>query len=154
MSSNNKIAILWGSETGTAQGLAETAELQLTAAGFSASAIDMTDIKLEQLPDYGTLLIITSTWGDGDPPSNAYDLLGALQVKKVDLSAVSFSICALGDTAYAAFCQCGKDFEVALLEQGAKKLFPLQECDLDYEEPFAQWLAGVTGILNSKKVQV
>jgi sulfite reductase (NADPH) flavoprotein alpha-component len=139
----SKIAILWGSETGTAQGLAETSELQLTAAGLPAQAIDMSDIKLDALSAYDTILVITSTWGDGDPPSNAFDLLGELQAKKADLSNVRFTVCALGDTAYAAFCQCGKDFDEALEKQGAKRIAPVKECDIDYEEPFRQWLDDV-----------
>ena len=143
----SKIAILWGSETGTAQGLAETSELQLTAAGYPSEAIDMSDIKLDGLSAYDTVLVITSTWGDGDPPSNAYDLIGELQSKKADLSKVRFSVCALGDTAYAAFCQCGKDFDTALEKQGAKRIAALKECDIDYEEPFGEWLESVKGKL-------
>ena len=148
--SQSNIAILWGSETGTAQGLAEMAELKLNANGFQSQAIDMSDMKMDQLPNYENILIITSTWGDGDPPSNAMDLLGELQCRQADLSGKSFSVCALGDTAYYQFCKCGKDFDEALEKQGATRIHPLQECDIDYESPFQQWLQGVLEKLKAK----
>ena len=141
--SNQNIAILWGSETGTAQGLAENTEIQMTKLGLQAQAIDMLDIKLEGLADYGVLLVITSTWGDGDPPSNAMDLLGELQAKSIDLSGCRFSVCALGDTAYYQFCKCGKDFDEVLEKRGATRLYPIQECDIEYDAPFEQWLQGI-----------
>jgi sulfite reductase alpha subunit-like flavoprotein len=150
----SKIGILWGSETGTAQGLAETAEIKLKGLGYQADAVDMSDVKLDSLSNYGTILVLTSTWGDGDPPSNAYDLLGELQAKTADLSAVSFSVCALGDTAYQEFCKCGKDFDEALEKQGAKRIHPIQECDLDYDAPFEQWLEGVIKALSSQQASV
>lgn len=138
-----KIAILWGSETGTAQGLAEQAEMRLEKEGIPAEAIDMSDISLEQLKERSGILVLTSTWGDGDPPSNAIQLWEDMQSKQVDLSAARFSVCALGDTAYYQFCKCGKDFDEYLEKLGAKRIQPLQECDLDYDMPFAQWLDGV-----------
>jgi sulfite reductase (NADPH) flavoprotein alpha-component len=149
--SNPSIAILWGSETGTSQGLAETAEIKLNAIGMQAQSIDMSDIKMEDLPQYSKILVITSTWGDGDPPSNAMDLLGELQAKKVDLNGTLFSVCALGDTAYYQFCKCGKDFDEALEKHGAKRFYPFQECDIDYDVPFEQWLQGITDFLKSEK---
>lgn len=123
----------------------------MNAQGFSSKEIDMSDIKLEKLSDYKTILVITSTWGDGDPPSNAMDLLGELQAKKIDLSENVFSVCALGDTAYYQFCKGGKDFDEALEKHGAKRLYPMQECDIDYDMPFEQWLAGVMNVLQNQE---
>ncbi len=145
------IAVLWGSETGTAQYLAEATEMKLNAAGFQSQAIDMSDVQLESLSIYPTILVITSTWGDGDPPSNAMDLLGELQAKSVNLAGSTFSVCALGDTAYYQFCKCGKDFDEALAKQGARRLHPLQECDIDYDLPYEQWLQGVMAALRAKE---
>lgn len=149
--SNPTIAILWGSETGTAQYLGEKTELTLNAQGFQSKELDMSDVKLDGLNAYEHILVITSTWGDGDPPSNAMDLLGELQARTVDLSAQHFSVCALGDTAYYQFCKCGKDFDEALEKQGAKRLVPMQECDIDYDAPYEKWLEGVIQALKAKE---
>jgi flavodoxin len=137
------VLVLWGSETGTAQGLAEMTEQQLKNAGHTARAVSIGNIKLKQLPGFNKVLIITSTWGDGEPPSNAIDMWEALQKEKVDLSKTRFSVLSLGDTAYPQFCKCGKDFDEFLASQGAQRLFPRVDCDLDYEVNFDKWVNGV-----------
>ena len=149
--SEPSIVILWGSETGTAQYLAEKTELTLNAQGFQSKEMDMSDVKLANLPDYKTILVVTSTWGDGDPPSNAMDLLGELQAHNVNLSAQAFSVCALGDTAYYQFCKCGKDFDEALAKQGANRLVPIKECDIDYDAPYEQWIESVIQALKARE---
>jgi len=149
--SEPNIAILWGSETGTAQSLAEKTELTLSAQGFQAKEMDMSDVKVENLTSYQTILVITSTWGDGDPPSNAMDLLGELQARTINLNMQTFSVCALGDTAYYQFCKCGKDFDEALATQGANRLVPIKECDIDYDAPYEQWLENVIQALKAKE---
>jgi len=142
------VLVLWGSETGTAQGLAEMTENQLKNAGHTARAVSIGNVKLNQLPGFNKVLIITSTWGDGEPPSNAIDMWEALQKEKVDLSKTRFSVLSLGDTAYPQFCKCGKDFDEFLASQGAQRLFPRVDCDLDYEVNFDKWVNGVKASLS------
>jgi sulfite reductase (NADPH) flavoprotein alpha-component len=143
------VLIMWGSETGTAQGLAEMTETKLKDTGLSARAVSMAGVTLDALPGFKKVLVITSTWGDGEPPSNAIDLWEAFQKKKVDLSNTRFSVLALGDTAYPQFCKCGKDFDEFLASQGAQRLHPRVDCDLDYEAPFEKWLSGVQKVIGS-----
>lgn len=137
------VLVLWGSETGTAQGLADMTESKLKDAGKTARSVSMGSVKLEQLPGFGKILILTSTWGDGEPPSNAIDLWEAFQKQKVDLSNTGFSVLSLGDTSYPEFCKCGKDFDVFLEKMGAKRIFPRVDCDLDYEANYEKWISGV-----------
>ena len=137
------VLILWGSETGTAQGLAEMTEAKLKDNGMSARAVSMGNVTLNALPGFGKVLMITSTWGDGEPPSNAIDLWESFQKQKVDMSNTRFSVLSLGDTAYPQFCKCGKDFDEFMESQGAKRLHPRVDCDLDYEANFEKWLSGV-----------
>lgn len=138
-----EVLVLWGSETGTAQGLAEMTESKLKDAGKTARAVSMGSVKLEQLPGFNKVLILTSTWGDGEPPSNAIDLWEACQKQKVDMSKTGFSVLSLGDTAYPEFCKCGKDFDAFLEKMGAQRIFPRVDCDLNYEANFDKWLSGV-----------
>lgn len=145
-----KVTIIYGSETGTAEGLAEITETRLKAAGLETEVVNMGDIRADGLVNYPRLLIITSTWGDGEPPSNAWDLWGQLSTKpNLDLSSVHYSVCALGDTSYPQFCKCGQDFDTFLEELGAKRIFPRKDCDLDYEASFEEWLTGVQGALSA-----
>lgn len=137
------VLVLWGSETGTAQGLAEMTESKLKDAGKSARAVSMGSVKLEQLPGFSKILMLTSTWGDGEPPSNAIDLWEAFQKRKVDMSKTGFSVLSLGDTAYPEFCKCGKDFDAFMEKMGAQRIYPRVDCDLNYEANFDKWLSGV-----------
>lgn len=137
------VLILWGSETGTAQGLAEMTESKLKDGGLTARAVSMGAVTVNHLPGYKKVLVITSTWGDGEPPSNGIDMWEALQKEKVDLSNTGFSVLSLGDTAYPLFCKCGKDFDEFLAAQGGKRIHPRVDCDLNYEANFDKWLNGV-----------
>lgn len=137
------VLILWGSETGTAQGLAEMTEAKLKDSGHTARAVSIGNVKLNQLAGFNKVLVLTSTWGDGEPPSNAIDMWEALQKEKVDLSKTAFSVLSLGDTAYPQFCKCGKDFDEFLASHGAQRIHPRVDCDLDYDANFDKWLKGV-----------
>ncbi|MFN3201674.1 MAG: sulfite reductase subunit alpha [Bradymonadia bacterium] len=138
------IYILYGTETFNSQGCAEQAGEALTGRGYTAEVLDMDDFDPDNLPHVQVLLIVTSTFGDGEPPSNAEDLHAALMDDDApSLSGVNFSVCGLGDTSYDEFCQCAKDFDSRLAALGAKRFAPRQDCDVDFEEPFEAWLGQV-----------
>jgi sulfite reductase (NADPH) flavoprotein alpha-component len=101
----------------------------------------MMDFQGAKLPDVRRLLVITSTYGNGDPPSNAEVLHAFLMKKCGPLPDTSFSVCALGDTTYDRFAQCGKDFDRRLEELGGKRVAARRDCDVDYDDPFEAWLA-------------
>jgi sulfite reductase (NADPH) flavoprotein alpha-component len=138
------LTILFGSQTGTAEGLAKRAAKEAGKRGFAATVLDMAQTDLAKLAAEKTLLVITSTYGDGEPPDNAKALHGALQVAASagtrPLSALRFSVCSLGDTNYTQFCKCGEDFDVWLEKLGGTRSSTRVDCDLEYEEKFASWL--------------
>lgn len=134
------VTILWGSQTGSSEGLGKKLAKALAAKGHSPALRDMADVSPEDLATIRHLLIVTSTYGDGEPPDNAAALHAALHTADApSLAAVGFSILALGDSSYPDFCKCGHDFHNRLTELGAKALVPLVECDVDFDEPFASW---------------
>jgi sulfite reductase (NADPH) flavoprotein alpha-component len=147
------LAILFGSQTGTAESLAKKLAKQAGKRGFAATVIDMAQSNLESLAAHSNLLVITSTYGDGEPPDNAKELHAALKsATDATLANVRFSICALGDTNYTQFCQCGKDIDAFLEKLGAKRVSPCVECDLDYEAKFAAWTDSALSALSSETV--
>jgi flavodoxin len=146
------VVILWGSETGTAEGLAGTTAARLKEAGIDSQVLDAGKVNLTGLQTIQRLLLLTSTWGDGEPPSNAIPLWEALQKGKADLKAMQFSICALGDTGYPQFCQCGKDFDSFLAKHGATRLAPRVDCDLEFEGPYETWINSVLPALQANPV--
>lgn len=138
------VFVLFGTESGNAQSLAKRAGEALTKAGLPVKVIDMMDFAGPDLEKLERLLVITSTYGNGDPPSNAEALHAFLMKKCPPLPRLSFSVCALGDTTYDHFAKCGRDFDERLGALGATRLVDRQDCDVDYDDPFDAWLARVT----------
>jgi sulfite reductase (NADPH) flavoprotein alpha-component len=148
------LTILFGSQTGTAEGLAKRAAKEAGKRGFAATVMDMAAFTTAQLAQEQNVLVITSTYGDGEPPDNAKALHAALAVPDAPkLPSLRFSICALGDTNYLQFCQCGKDFDARLAALGAQRVSPLVECDLDYEAKFIAWLDAALGLFSEGAAQ-
>lgn len=138
------VTILFGSQTGNAQGLAKKAAKKLEADGFQVTVLAMSDFKPNNLKKVENLLIVASTHGEGTPPDNALSFHEFLHGKRAPkLDHLRFSVLALGDSSYEFFCQTGKDFDKRLEELGGLRLYPRFDCDLDYDEPAAEWLAGV-----------
>jgi len=145
------LAIVYGSESGNAEGLAQAARKEATKRGIKAAVVDMADRSAADLAKEKNLLIITSTWGDGDPPDNAVALHAALMGPSApSFSGVSYAVCGLGDTSYDKFCQTGKDFDRRIEELGGQRVYDRIDCDLDYEAPFTKWLDGVLAELGKK----
>ncbi|MBI2517812.1 MAG: sulfite reductase subunit alpha [Opitutae bacterium] len=141
------LAILYGSQTGTAESLAKQAAKQAAQRGFAPALAELGSFDLAKLAATSRALVITSTYGDGEPPDSAKALHAALAAASAQPSApnsqlagLRFSVCALGDTNYAKFCQCGKDFDSFLARLGATPTAPRVDCDLDYESAFTGWL--------------
>lgn len=144
------ILILYGTETFTAEGLAEDTGEALETAGFATEVVDMDDFDLSELTAATTLLIVTSTYGNGDPPANAEPLFEYLMGSDAPrLEGLRFSVCGLGDTTYARFAQCGKDFDRRLEELGGRRFVLRKDCDVDFEEPWQEWCDAVLAALQA-----
>ncbi|USP94785.1 assimilatory sulfite reductase (NADPH) flavoprotein subunit [Bacillus vallismortis] len=141
---SKEVTVLYGSQTGNAQGLAENAGKQLEERGFQVTVSSMSDFKPNQLKKINNLLIVVSTHGEGEPPDNALSFHEFLHGRRAPkLEDLRFSVLALGDSSYEFFCQTGKEFDQRLEEIGGKRISPRVDCDLDYDEPAAEWLEGV-----------
>ncbi len=138
------ITILWGSQTGNSESLGKKLSKALAAKGHSPTLRDMADVSLADLSASKQVLIITSTYGDGEPPDNAAALHAALHDENAPtLTEVSYSVLALGDSSYPDFCKCGHDFDDRLSALGAKRITSIVECDVDYDRTFASWISQV-----------
>ena len=151
---NKRIAVLYGTETGNAEYCADLLTEAIEEAGFHAEPIDMGDYNAEQIRDENLVFIVTSTYGNGDPPSNARQLLTFLKNDQSDYVTVKFAVCALGDSSYPFFAQCGKDFDEALRMRGAKRVIERIDCDEDFEDAFDQFKAYVLHYLASNQMEL
>ncbi|MGZ0707207.1 assimilatory sulfite reductase (NADPH) flavoprotein subunit [Coraliomargarita sp. W4R53] len=135
-----ELTVLYGTESGNSETLADLTAKAAKAAGFKAKAINMADIKLAKLKDIENLLVIVSTWGEGDPPETATDFYEAFMgAKAPKMEGTRFSVLGLGDTSYEDFCKMGKDFDARLEALGAKRIADRVDADVDYDDDFAKW---------------
>jgi sulfite reductase (NADPH) flavoprotein alpha-component len=135
-----KLVVLYGTESGNAESLADRAGKEAKKRGFQPVVKNMSEISAADLAKVSDLLVVVSTWGDGEPPESATTFYKELMAAELDLKNTRFTVCALGDTSYDKFCQTGKDVDARLETLGAKRVSPRQDCDVDYEENYSAWL--------------
>lgn len=142
--------VLWASQTGNCEGLAATCAQRLGSAGQRARVQAMDNASIDQLRTAAGVLLVTSTFGDGDPPDNANEFWQALQDAETrSLVDSRFSVLALGDSNYQQFCGFGRKLDERLAALGAERIQARLECEPDYQELAEQWLAELCGKLSS-----
>lgn len=138
------LLVLFGSQTGTAEGLAKRFAREAQQRGFAPSVLALNDFEKANLAAGGRAILITSTWGDGDPPDNAVNFWNWLAAETAPrLESLSFAVLGLGDKNYSDFCGASKKFDSRLETLGAKRIVPRGECDVDYEAPAKAWIEAV-----------
>ncbi|MBZ9613096.1 assimilatory sulfite reductase (NADPH) flavoprotein subunit [Rheinheimera maricola] len=134
------LTILFGSQTGNARHVAEALAKQAQAKGIVAKVVDMAEYKTSQLKNEQYLVIVTSTYGEGEPPENAIGLHNFLFSKKAPkLPGLKYAVLGLGDTSYEFFCKTAQDFDQRLAELGATSVLPRIDLDVDYQSQADNW---------------
>jgi sulfite reductase (NADPH) flavoprotein alpha-component len=149
------VTVVYGSQTGTAEGLAKKLFKTLKKGNFEPEIHDMAAYDRSRLPAERNLLIITSTYGDGEPPDTATDLHSWLMSDAAPrLDGISYSVLALGDSSYPDFCKCGIEFDTRLSALGANRISSRVDVDVDPEKPFATWSAEVLASLSPASASI
>ena len=149
------VTVVYGSQTGTAEGLAKKLVKTLKKGNFQPEMHDMATYDRSRLALEKNLLIITSTYGDGEPPDTAAELHAWLMSDAApQLKGVSYSVLALGDSSYPDYCQCGIEFDNRLAALGASRMFSRVDVDVDPDRPYAEWSAGVLAVLTPSDAAV
>jgi len=144
------LSILVGSQTGNSENLARKMAKALSNSPFAATVVDLAQFDPALLANLEHVLIITSTYGDGEPPDNAaafYQWI--LSEAAPQLPKLNYSVLSLGDSGYPAFCKCGIDIDQRLLALGAKPIAPRVDCDVDYDDSFKSWKNSVLAALGT-----
>ena len=142
------LTILFGSQTGTAENLSKRIAKEAGKRGFAPTVQDAGKYAAAQFASEQSLLVVTSTYGDGEPPDNAkafWEFLISDAAPK--LAQTKFSVLALGDSNYPKFCAFGKGVDGRLEQLGAQRVHPRTDCDVEYDEPFAKWMNGALNAL-------
>ncbi|MGD7654292.1 MAG: flavodoxin domain-containing protein [Verrucomicrobiales bacterium] len=66
-----RMTVLYGSESGNSEELADRTAKEARRRGFKVVLKSMADVAPGNLVEAENLLVIVSTWGDGEPPESA-----------------------------------------------------------------------------------
>jgi len=142
------ITIVYASESGNCEKLANDLAKAARKNGLKPTLIDMADLDLAELTKAKRLVFIAATWGEGEPPARAIRAYGELMGEGAPrLDGVEFGVLALGDTAYAEFCAIGKKIDERLAALGGKRVVERVDCDLDFSQPASAWIGDALKVL-------
>ncbi len=145
------LTILFGTESGNAEALAGQVRKVAAKLGFAPKVVDMADFTPAQAAATENLVVIASTWGEGDPPQRAVDFYEALLADDAPrFDKTRFAVLALGDRAYAQFCEIGRRIDERLAALGGARITDRIECDLDFETPATGWIDTTLERLNAE----
>jgi sulfite reductase (NADPH) flavoprotein alpha-component len=147
--------VLYGSQSGTAEGLSQALADKIRAHAFAGGSVRLQPrvVGMDKFKEIAwasetRILMLSSTWGDGDMPDNAVAFWDWLKGPEApSLAHACFAVLGLGDHNYTRFCQAGKNLDGRFAGLGAKRLLPLCECDTDYEAKAEFWMDEVLAAL-------
>ena len=144
------LLVAFGSQTGSAHGLAKRLAKEAEKRGFAPVVKELNSVPVADLAKGGLSVVVTSTWGDGEPPDNAAEFWVALSNEAAPrMEQLSFAVLGLGDKNYSDFCGAAKKLDERLATLGARRLVNRGECDVDYEIAATQWINELWSQLDS-----
>ena len=147
--SRSSILILYASQTGNAKGVASKIKAAAEAQGVAVQLQDIASYKTNGLVKEKFLIIVTSTYGEGEPPESAVSFHKFLFGKKAPkLPDLQYAVLGLGDTSYEFFCKTAQDFDEQLEALGAKRLYARADLDVDYADAAASWQQGAFDVFS------
>lgn len=143
------LTILYASQTGNAKGVATKIKAAAEAQGVAVQLQDIASYKTNALAKEKFLIIVTSTYGEGEPPESAVSFHKFLFGKKAPkLPELQYAVLGLGDTSYEFFCKTAVDFDEQLAALGAKRLYARADLDVDYADAAANWQQGALDVFS------
>ena len=138
---SKKMLLLYGTETGNSELLAMDAEKLAADHEFDTTLKGMDEIDAGEIAEHGNVIIVCSTWGDGEQPDNAVYLYEACtDADDGIMDGVNFAVLALGDTAFDLFCEAGIQWDEVMEDKGGNRINDRIDCDTDYEDEAEEWL--------------
>jgi len=131
--------VVYASQTGSAQFLAERTAATLALGGLDARAACISTLDLATLSGASRILFVCSTYGEGDAPDPAARFATQTMDAAPDLSQLHFGMLALGDITYTNYCGFGRALDAWLRERGATSLFERIDVDRGAPAALAAW---------------
>ncbi len=128
-SAAHSVLIAHASQTGTAERLAWQTAASLQAGGLGARVVALATLDAATLAKTPRLLIVASTFGEGDPPDALRGFARRVLGAPAALSGLQYGLLALGDRSYEHYCGFGHTLGHWLRQHGAAPLFDVVEVD-------------------------
>lgn len=116
------LQVLYGSQTGTAQDLAERIGREALRYHFSVKVMEMDDFQIQLLPEQQFVVFVCSTTGQGEEPDNMksfWKFMLRKDLSRSSLTKTQFGVLGLGDSSYPKFNFAAKKLHKRLLQLGA-----------------------------------
>ncbi len=135
---NSEYVILVGSENGGTLLFANALKKELITNGKRVFVAELN--KYTVYKNMKHLIVLTSTYGEGEAPANATNFLKFLKTTKQNQS-YDYSVVGFGSLSYADFCKFAFDVDKALQVQNIKQLLPPFTVNDKSFNSFEQWVA-------------
>ena len=119
------LVVLYGSQTGTAQEVAERVGREATRLHFSVLVSALDNFPLTDLPTAPLVVYVVSTPGQGEEPDNmkkAWKFLLRRNLPTTSLQFQAFGVLGLGDSSYPKFNHVAKKLSRRLAQLGGDQL--------------------------------
>ncbi|KAF3997104.1 PepSY domain-containing protein [Glaciimonas immobilis] len=136
----NTLLVAFASQTGFAESVALRSGAALQAGGMSVTIQSLSTLDPERLRHFHRVLLIVSSFGEGEPPDSARRFARQL-TKQVGqfLPHLQYAILALGDSSYPQYCGFGHTLQHWFQNQGAQAFFPMIEVDNGDAAALSRW---------------
>lgn len=147
----SKVDIWFGTESGNAEMVADEVSEALSAGGLETRITEMSDLDVTEIAELHTVVVITSTYGEGGLPATTEPFYDALLAQKPDLTELRFAAFGLGDSSYEHYSNGIDTLRAALADLGAHQVGDTGRHDalsgLDPAQVAGDWIAEVAPTL-------
>merc|ERR1719229_581273 len=150
-SSNRRMVVFYGSQTGTAEEFAGRLAKEGARYGCKGVVADPEESEMEQICNVRELsdelegetaaVFMMATYGEGDPTDNAQEFFDWLKDGGVDLKGLNFAVFGLGNKTYEHYNAMAIYVDKRLEELGGKRMHELGlgDDDANLEDDFITW---------------
>ncbi|GFQ75650.1 NADPH-dependent diflavin oxidoreductase 1 [Trichonephila clavata] len=156
MKSNKNILILFGTQTGNSEDVADRIGRYVTRMNGKAQVVSLSDYPVTNLVNESIVIFVCSTTGNGEFPDNMKSFWKFMLRKGLpsnSLCHIKFSVFGLGDSSYDKFNVVAKKLNKRLLQLGALELIPLtlgdDQHELGYDAALDPWLLKLKDVLKN-----
>ncbi|XP_069790684.1 NADPH-dependent diflavin oxidoreductase 1 isoform X2 [Narcine bancroftii] len=142
-----KLLVLFGSQTGTAQDVAERIGREGVRRHFVCRVLPLDNYTIADLIQEPLVVFVCSTTGQGEPPDNMkkfWRFIFRRNLPAASLSMMNSAVLGLGDSSYPKFNFIAKKLSKRLMQLGSNKLLPVglgdDQHDLGPDAVIDPWL--------------